>query len=93
MMYIDNPEKIVNTILHLSEIKTHVISIYDNGPDNAETNRLLLSSLNTNYLLSPAKVCMHFLKNAYFHRLLSGYDPDDEKTNKFIIQCGDLVSP
>jgi len=69
-MYIDNPEKILGIIKQVDSIRPLIVSIDDNGEDLRENNRVLLASLNTGFLLSPAKICTHFLKCAYFHRIL-----------------------
>jgi len=69
-MYIDNPEKVLDVIKQVDSVRPLVVSINDNGEDLKENNRVLLASLNTGFLLSPAKICIHFLKCAYFHRIL-----------------------
>lgn len=52
-MYIENPERIVETMVSHGA-SNHVVHVNDNGPENAENNRILLSSLRTDYLMSPA---------------------------------------
>jgi len=83
-MFLENPERIVQNLIDFDVLRSDVVSIRDNGDENAENNRILLASLNTKFLLKPAEICMHFLKNAYFHRLLSGFDPDDDEEGRFI---------
>jgi hypothetical protein len=69
-MYIDNPERVLDVIKKVDSVRSLVVSIDDNGKDLRENNRILLASLNTGFLMSPSKICMHFLKCAYFHRIL-----------------------
>jgi len=69
-MYIDNPEKVLGIVKQVDSIRPLIVSIDDNGEDLRENNRILLASLNTGFLMSPSKICMHFLKCAYFHRIL-----------------------